>query len=309
MLLKMRTTISLLIITIWILTGCASKTGKYFEGSENSFTFAYLTDIHVQPEQHAADGFQKAVDTINLISPDFVLTGGDLVMDVLDQTYGRSDSLFGLYKEISDGFSMPVFNTVGNHEVYGWHREEAGIEAHPEYGKRMYEKHLGDRYYSFDHKGWHFIVLDVIALGDNNHYIGKVDTEQIDWLKSDLQEVNAKTPIALSVHIPFITSATQLTKGSMAPNSESGVITNSLEVLSLFLKHNLRLVLQGHLHFLEDIFIQNRVHFITGGAVSGHWWANRPGAVLQEGFLLLHLKGEVVDWEYVDFGWKTPFEE
>ncbi len=91
----------------------------------------------------------------------------------------------------------------------------------------------------------------------------------------------------------------------MAANPEGLVINNSLEVLSLFMEHNLRLVLQGHLHFLEDIYVQNQVHFITAGAVCGHWWNNKPESLPQEGFMLLHLKGEAVDWEYVDYGW-TP---
>jgi hypothetical protein len=136
-----------------------------------------------------------------------------------------------------------------------------------------------------------------------------VDQEQITWLKEDLKKVDHEKPVAVSVHIPFITSATQLMKGSMAASNETTVITNSQEVLGLFIKHNLRLVLQGHLHFLEDIYVQGRIHFITAGAVSASWWKNKPGSILQEGFLLVHLDGQEVEWEYVDFGWTTPFEE
>ncbi len=287
-----------------LLAGCNSSKAPKASETEEGFTFAFLTDIHLQPELNAVAGFQMAIDTINQINPDFVLTGGDLVMDALDQSYGRADSLYTLYKEVSGHLNMPVYNTVGNHEVYGWHRDEEGIEKHPEFGKMMFETKMGERFYSFDHKGWHFIVLDAIYRGEDGHYIGKIDQEQIEWLKSDLLKVDLKTPLAISVHIPFITSSTQLTQGSLAANTEGGVISNSLEVLTLFREHNLRLVLQGHLHFLEDIFVQNQVHFITGGAVCGRWWKNQPEN-LPEGFLLLHLNGEKVDWEYVDYGW-TP---
>lgn len=293
-------------ISLWLFSGCNSSTPKSGDDAEEGFTFAFLTDIHLQPERSAVEGFQKAIDTLNLINPDFVLTGGDLVMDVLNQSHGRADSLFRLYKEVSDGLQMPVHNTVGNHEVYGWHRDEEGIATHPEFGKKMFEKHLGDRFYSFDHKGWHFIILDGIYRGETGHYIGKIDDEQVEWLKADLQKVDTTSPIAISVHIPFITSATQLSQGSLAASSEGLVITNSREVLELFRKHNLRLVLQGHLHFLEDIYVQNRVHFITAGAVSGRWWNNKPGEVPEEGFLLLHTKGEELEWEYVDYGWTPP---
>lgn len=295
----------LITLSLFVTVGCNSSKAPKASETEKGFTFAFLTDIHLQPELNAVAGFQKAIDTINQISPDFVLTGGDLVMDVLNQTYGRADSLYKLYKEVSGHLEMPVYNTVGNHEVYGWHRDEEGIEDHPEFGKKMFENEIGERFYSFDHKDWHFIVLDAIYRGEDGHYIGKIDQEQIDWLKTDLQQVDEKTPIAMSVHIPFITSSTQLSKGSLAANSEGSVITNSLDVLKLFLGHNLRLVLQGHLHFLEDIYVQNQVHFITAGAVCGRWWANKPESLPEEGFLLLHLDGEDVNWEYVDYGW-TP---
>ncbi len=298
--------LSLLVLAfVLILSGCNAPNTPVAAEKEKGFTFAFLTDIHLQPELNAVAGFQMAIDTINIINPDFVLTGGDLVMDALNQSYGRVDSVYKLYKEVSGGLNMPVYNTVGNHEVYGWHRDEEGIEEHPEFGKKMFEKRMGERFYSFDHKGWHFIVLDAIFRGEDGHYMGKIDQEQIDWLKADLKKVDAKTPLAMSVHIPFITASTQLTEGSHASYPDGRVISNSLEVLTMFREHNLRLVLQGHLHFLEDIYVQNQVHFITAGAVCGRWWNNKPESLPQEGFMLLHLKGEKVDWEYVDYGW-TP---
>ena len=224
-------------------------------------------------------------------------------MDVLDQTYGRSDSLYNLYEKSVEGFNMPVYNTVGNHEVYGWHNDEEGIEEHPEFGKGMYESRIGNRYYSFDHKGWHFIVLDAIYRSEKGYYIGKIDDEQIDWLKQDLQKLDKETPIVVSAHIPFITARTQLSNGALAANSEGTIITNAREVLLEFWEYNLKLVLQGHLHFLEDIYVNNDVHFITAGAVSGLWWGNKPESTPEEGFLLVHVEGEEIKWEYVDYGW------
>ncbi len=165
----MKKTLQLLLIIVLILSGCNQPAEETADG----FTFAFLTDIHLQPELNAVEGFKMAIDTLNQINPDFILTGGDMVMDALNQTYGRADSLYNLYKETASGFNMPVYNTVGNHEVFGWHSDEEGIEGHPEFGKKMFEKKLGDRYYSFDHKGWHFIVMDAIYRGEEGRYIGK----------------------------------------------------------------------------------------------------------------------------------------
>jgi Icc protein len=304
----MKKIFSLLGLSLLILWGCNQPVKVADQNQEDEFTFAFLTDIHLQPERSAVEGFQKAIDTINRINPDFVLTGGDLVMDALDQTYGRADSLYKLYTTVAKGFNMPVYNTVGNHEVFGWHRGEAGLEEHPEFGKGMFEKRFGERYYSFDHKGWHFIVLDAIYRSEEGQYEGMIDDEQINWIKEDLHKTGKETPIVVSVHIPFITSQTQLTRGSLEPNSRGMVIVNSREVLLNFWDYNLKLVLQGHLHFLEDINVNNQVHFITGGAVCGKWWNNKPGDPLEEGFLLVHISGEEFEWEYVDYGWIPPIQ-
>ena len=85
-----------------------------------------MTDIHVQPENRAAEGFRKAIDKVNLLNPDFVITGGDLIMDALGQTKSRSDSLYNLYQDLMTLFKMPVYNTLGNHEVFGLY-EKSGI--------------------------------------------------------------------------------------------------------------------------------------------------------------------------------------
>jgi Icc protein len=296
-----------LAILLLILMGCNPSTTKTTTTEEDGFSFAFLTDIHLQPEKAAVAGFRQAIDSVNKLNPDFVITGGDLVMDALDQTYGRVDSLYDLYIEVSGELNMPVYNTVGNHEVYGWHRTEEGIESNPDFGKNMFEKKMGDRFYSFDHKNWHFIILDAIYRSEEGHYIGKIDQEQLEWLKGDLGKTDKLTPIAITVHIPFITSATQLSQGALAANSEGGVITNSLEVLELLWEHNLKLVLQGHLHFNEDLFVGNKVHFITGGAVCGLWWSNELGALPEEGFQMIHVKGDELSSEYIDYGW-TPSE-
>ena len=138
-----------------------------------------------------------------------------------------------------------------------------------------------------------------------NTYKGFIDNEQIEWIKSDLAKVKKDTPIVISTHIPFITSMTQVYGGSLEANAESIVVINSKEVLELFNHHNLKLVLQGHLHMLEDIYVKG-IHFITGGAVSGKWWEG-PNKETEEGFLLIKIKKEsdTFEWEYIDYGWEV----
>src|SRR5210317_2102515 len=88
---------------------------------ENKFSFVFLTDIHVQPELDADKGLMKAISKVNELNPDFVITGGYLIMDALGQTKERSDSLYLLYKKLQNSFEMPVYNTIGNHEHYAFY--------------------------------------------------------------------------------------------------------------------------------------------------------------------------------------------
>ncbi|MCK4745836.1 MAG: hypothetical protein KAT15_02325, partial [Bacteroidales bacterium] len=71
----MKKILPLSLLLVFILIGCNQSTRETAEETSEQFTFAFLTDIHLQPEQNAVKGFQKAIDTINQLNPDFVLTG------------------------------------------------------------------------------------------------------------------------------------------------------------------------------------------------------------------------------------------
>ncbi|MBT3243307.1 MAG: metallophosphoesterase [Bacteroidetes bacterium] len=291
----------LLLVLIFISSGLTLQAQKT---DESCFKFVFLTDIHVQPEEMATEGFQQAIAKVNEINPDFVITGGDLIMDALNQTKERADSLYLLYLSLQKQFNMPVYNTPGNHENYGFQNIENVERTDPDYGINMFRRYLGKPYYSFDHQGWHFIVLNSVAETEERGYRGDISQEQIEWLQKDLNGIDDSTPIVISVHIPFISVMRQRMYGALEPNLEGGVINNSREVLRLFNGKNLKLALQGHLHYLEDIYIEGKTHFITGGAVSANWWRG-PRYGMEEGFLVLSVKGEDFSWEYVDFGWEV----
>lgn len=229
-----------LLLSVVLLFSCKPKVAEV-EG----FTFAFLTDIHVQPELNAAEGLKKAILEVNNLNPDFVITGGDLVMDALGQTYGRADSLYNLYMETIKDLKMPVYNTMGNHEIFGLYESSGVDSSHALYGDKFFMERIGRRYFAFDHKGWRFYILDSIDEWEEGGYYGHVDAEQIEWLKDDLADLDPETPVCIAVHIPFVTVQTQINQGATSPNSRGIVVVNSKEVLDLFAKHNLKLVLQG----------------------------------------------------------------
>jgi len=285
------------LLTVFLISCNTVKQTKM----EDSFSIVFMTDIHLQPELNAPEGFKQAIDTINSLKPDFVIAGGDLIMDALGQSYERSDSLYNMYVEMIKNLNMPVYNTMGNHEIYGLYIRDEAVENDPEYGEKMFEKRLGKSYYSFEHKGWKFYILNSIDDTGRKSYYGWVDSTQLSWIKEDLAKTDTTTPIFISTHIPFITAFKQKYYGSTLMNDSSLVVANSKEVLDLFTNHNLKLVYQGHLHTCEDISIDG-IHFITGGAVCGAWWKG-PNMSFEEGFSKITFTKNAFTTKYIDYGW------
>jgi 3',5'-cyclic-AMP phosphodiesterase len=306
------------LILIWaIFCVSCSKTNTNQEGSDDkSFSFIFMTDIHLQPEHgypvlpqtpdfspHKA--FSIAIDTANQLGADFAIMGGDMVYDVTrGQTH--ADSLFMDYKNAVSALDMPVYHTIGNHDLFGVRREESSISVNqPDYKYGMFERYLGKTYYSFDHKGWHFMVLNSFDVTDKRH-IGLITEKQMKWIREDLAEVDSKTPIVVSTHLPLISVQRQIysTQGTIE-NPKDQWIINRKEILDVFSSHNLKLVLQGHMHILEDIYIhQSGIHFITGGSIAGRpsWQGFRNGE--PSGFLRINIKDQDISWDFIDFGWR-----
>jgi len=285
-----------------ILSSCDKKV-------ERQFRFVFMTDIHLQPEGIASTGFENVIQQVNSLKPDFIITGGDLIMDALEQDFERADSLYKLYNDYQKKFQALVYNTIGNHEVFGMYPTSGVDPSHPEYGKQMFKNRLGHgkTYRSFDYKGWHFMLLDGIGFTKDCQYYGHIDSSQIKWIKNDLSSLDSETPIVISIHIPFYSISAQVSEDPTAANSKGIVITNANQVLELFNNYNLKAVISGHLHWIEEIIYQD-VHHINVGAVSGGWWEG-PYRGVSEGFAVFQVKGNKFTWRYEDYGWHAPLDK
>ncbi len=301
--------ISLIICCLFLLS-CDPKTDAQKETSEDEFSFLFMTDMHHQLERDAAEAFKTVIDTANQLEADFIISGGDQIFDVMRGNFERSDSLFTMLKAATEKFNKPFYPCIGNHELFGIYEESPEDPTHPDYKYGMYERYFGKSYYSFDHKGWHFIVLNSID-ERNQRYIGIINEEEMEWLKQDIAGLDPETPIAIALHIPLISVQTQIYPRkpiTEVPNDKW--VSNRNEVLDLFKELNLKLVLQGHMHWIEDINVQGKTRFITGGSVAGRpsWrrMDERGDGIYynQEGFMQFHINGEEINWEYIDIGWE-----
>ncbi|AIE87522.1 metallophosphoesterase family protein [Fimbriimonas ginsengisoli] len=288
--------------------GLSAAVGTVFanEKTVRRFGFAHLTDLHIQPELGAPDGVAMAVRKLLSLHPrpDFVLTGGDHVMDLLKVTRERADLQFRLLEEALKPLEMPVYSAVGNHDVYGWSTASPATESDPLYGKRMFEERFAKAplHRSFDHNGWHFVILDTIQ-PRNRDWMLAIDDAQLTWLKDDLEKAG-RAPTVVMSHGPILTAFMQYTASTGAPTPDTLITHNGREVHEILAKHNVKAVLQGHTHVLEEIDYLG-IKYITAGAVCGDWWKGPRLGVHPEGFTVCDVDGDRFSWRYVPYGWKA----
>jgi Icc protein len=199
---------------------------------------------------------------------------------------------------------MKVYHTVGNHDVLGIYPASGIAQDDPLYGKKLFEQRFGKLYYSFDHKGHHFIVLDSIGITPDRAYEGRINAAQLQWLAADLAALPVGTPVIVSVHIPLVTAfGAYLPEASVVPTHHSLSVANANQVLDLFAGHNVLGVLQGHTH-VNEIVQWKGVPYITSGAVCGNWWhGTRLGT--PEGFTVVTVANNKLTTHYVPSGFKS----
>src|SRR5690606_39810408 len=101
------------------------------------------------------------------------------------------DDAINIFKTESDKLKLPYHCTIGNHDVLGLSSRRKVEVTDPDLGKKMFMDRLGmeKSYYSFDHKGWHFVILDSIFQIDTDtgpSYEARIGEEQLEWLRHDL---------------------------------------------------------------------------------------------------------------------------
>jgi Icc protein len=268
------------------------------------FSFLFITDCHLQPELNAAQGCGQCFKKARTIKSDFVLQGGDHIFDGLQVSRARASGLYDLYGKTEQDLGMKIYHTLGNHDCFGVYPSSGVAESDPLYGKKMFEERFGKTYYSFDHKGVHFIVLDSIGITSDRAYEGRVDAAQLDWLKSDLGGLPALTPIIVTTHIPLVTAfSSYVPVPDPEPKHHGMSVANAYEVIALFEGHNVLGVLQGHTHINERVMWRG-VPYITSGAVCGNWWhGTRMGT--PEGFTVVRVEHGKLSASYESYGFRT----
>jgi len=177
------------------LAGCATRAenmsgGKAMAADYKDFFFVQLSDTHwgyqgpANPD--AAVTLRKAVATVNALEtqPEFIVFTGDLT-HTTDDPVERRRRLAEFKSIVADLKVKPVHFMPGEHD--------ASLDR-----GAAFKEHFGDTFYTFDHKGVHFIAIDNVS--DPG---AKIGDEQLDWLRKDLAARDKKAPIVVLTHRPL----------------------------------------------------------------------------------------------------------
>jgi Icc protein len=194
---------------------------------KGELTFVQISDSHIgfnkpaNPDVVAT--LQATVDKINAlpIPPEFIIHTGDLShlskaaeFDTLDQV-------------LKSAKPNQVFYVPGEHDT--------SVDDGKQYLERYGKGTQGKGWYSFDHKGVHFIgLVNVMALEG----LGKLGEEQLNWLAADLKARSNSTPIVVFAHIPL---------WSVYPEWGWGT-QDSAQALTSLRRFASVTVLNGHIH-------------------------------------------------------------
>ncbi len=163
-------------------------------GSKGEFAFAQISDSHIgfkhEPNNDVTATLQEAMARINALpeQPDFIIHTGDI-------SHLSAPSEFDTVDQITRGARVyNIFYVPGEHDVL----TDDGKSYLDRYGKGT----KGDGWYSFDHKGVHFVGL-VNVLNLKAGGLGFLGNDQLAWLKDDVSGLSNSVPIVVFAHMPL----------------------------------------------------------------------------------------------------------
>ena len=216
---------------VWTMTGGILAACSPLQGAQTSgdFSFVQVSDSHIgfknDPNKDVTSTFQTAIDKINTMAspPAFLLHTGDLSHTSMP---GQFDTVSQVLKSSK---ASQVYYVPGEHDVIG----DNGKAYMDRFGKGT----QGSGWQSFDYKGVHFIgLVNVVNLKAGG--LGLLGADQLAWLKSDVQNLSASTPVVVFAHIPL---------WMVFPTWGWGT-DDSADALSSLKKFGSVTVLNGHIH-------------------------------------------------------------
>ncbi len=251
---------------LWTMAGGVPNSQLFAATGEGSgkaagsaFSFVQISDSHIgfnKPANQDVTGtLQLALDKINALphQPDLLLHTGDI-------THSSKPAEFDTAQQMINGAKAgATFYVPGEHDIA---TDDGQI-----YLERFGKGTKGKGWYSFPHKGVHFIGLNNCQQVDA---MGKLGDDQLSWLKADLASQTASTPIVIFAHIPL---------WMVYPDWGWGT-PDAAEALTSLKRFGSVTVLNGHIHQVVQK-VEGKVAFHT--AMSTAFPQPSPGSAPHAG--------------------------
>jgi Icc protein len=230
---------------LWVLNGGVASSSMLGGGGagSGSFSFVQLSDSHVgfakpaNPDARATLREAVAKITAMPVKPDFIVHTGDITQLSRDAEFDDAD-------QILRETGIQTFYVPGEHDMLDDGNGKAFLGR---YGKGT----RGAGWYSFDHKGVHFVgLVNVADLKPGG--AGRLGAEQIAWLARDLASHHASTPIVVLAHIPLWTVYAEWGWGT----------DDAAEALKHLARFGSVSILNGHIHQIAQK-VEGRMTFHT----------------------------------------------
>lgn len=265
------------------LPGAKPWTSEVFNNKPENFQFAVIGDRTGGADPGGV--FNRAIDQLNLMQPEFVINVGDLVEGyATDKAKGHAqwDEMDGIIKKLK----MPFFYVGGNHDL--------GNDTMTQ----VWTERRGAAYYYFIYHNVLFLILNT---EDPSNPVPKDIAEKTAQFKKLLQEDPAAAQAMLaefmasldSYKTPFVMSDRQIEYARKVladnPNVRWTFVLfhqpewqespgKAFQAIEQMLQGRPYTVIAGHLHYYN--YTQRNGHdYITMGPVGASWHKNGPGNV------------------------------
>jgi hypothetical protein len=228
--------------------GAMPWTHLAFADDPTNFHFAIVAD---RCGGHRPGIFEDALNKLNLLQPEFVLSVGDLIEGytqeepVLNEMWRESQAMLSRLQ-------MPFFRVPGNHDLSNAFMDQ------------QWDRHFGKRYYWFTYKGALFLCLNS---QDNAERRTGLSAEQIAWARAVIARHADARWTFLFLHQPlwvYDEGAMETSRKSIKEKQNTGFA----QIESALAGRNYT-VFAGHFHQYVKYVRHGQQYFIlasTGGA-------------------------------------------
>ncbi len=208
------------------LAGAAQKLGSKAKPAPHDFYFLQLSDTHwgfndpkINPDPTGT--FPKAIELVNSlpIHPDFIVFTGDLTQNTDDDKERRKR--MAEFRKIAAKLKNKNIKFLPG-------ENDAALDN----GKAFHE-FFGKSYYTFTHKGVHFIALDNVS-----DPTGSLGDAQLQWLAQQLKKLKKDDRIVIFTHRPLF---------DLMPEWDWAT-RDGAKAIDLFMPYTNLIVFYGHIH-------------------------------------------------------------